>query len=81
MTKAHADIAEILGKVRAWPAGQRLALTQQILQTIETDVEPSSGQRKSLKDLLGAMHTPETPPDDAACRRLLEGELQKKYGR
>lgn len=45
-----------------------------------TQVVVVPAHRKSLKDLLGLLHTDQPPPSDDACDRILEDELLQKHG-
>ena len=72
------EIGEVLNKVRTWSTEQRLALTQEILQTLSRDLGgPSS--HKTLKDLLGLLKSENRPPSDAECEKIVEEERFRKY--
>jgi hypothetical protein len=80
MTPVNPVPADLLGLIRRWPAGQRLALARQILQDLEEDL-PTSPPRKGLTALLGLIQTDGPTPTDEDCERLLTEELLRKYGR
>lgn len=76
MNTALSDEArEIVDHVRTWPARSRLELAQQIISTVNNSGKP----KKSLKSLLGRIALNGAPPDDAACRTILEDELLSKH--
>ena len=71
------EFARVLEQVRAWPPDQRLALAQQVLQSLQQNATAPS---KSLKDLLGLLQVSGPAPGDDTCRKLLEDQLLRKYG-
>ena len=72
------EIGEVLNKVRTWSTEKRLALTQEILQTLSRDLgRPSS--HKTLKDLLGLLKSENRPPSDAEREKIVEEERFRKY--
>jgi hypothetical protein len=73
------EITDMLGQLVDWPVGKRLALAQQILRTIEGELNAAPPRSKSLMDLMGLLKTEGSPPTDEECRRILEDELLGKY--
>jgi hypothetical protein len=73
------EIGEVLNKVRTWSTEQRLALTQEILQTLSRDLGVPSSSHKTLKDLLGLLKSENRPPSDAECEKIVEEERFRKY--
>ena len=73
------EIGEVLNKVRTWSTEKRLALTQQILQTLSRDWGGPSSPRKTLKDLLGLLKRENLPPSDAECEKIVDEERLRKY--
>lgn len=80
MTSAEPAPADLLNIIRRWPAGRRLALARQILQTLEEDLPSGPPQKKGLSALLGLLRTDGPPPTDEECERLRDEELLRKYG-
>jgi hypothetical protein len=72
------EIGEVLNKVRTWSTEQRLALTQEILQTLSRDLGVPSSP-KTLKDLLGLLKSEDRPSSDAECEKIVEEERFRKY--
>jgi len=75
-----AAVSEILGRIRDWPAADRLRLAQEILGGISRDIRPRAARGRSLKSLLGLLDQGASPPSDEECQRILEDELLRKHG-
>lgn len=73
-------VVEVLDRVKTWPPDERRDLAQRILQTLPAEPAQPSG-KAGLRALLGLARTEGPPPSDEECRRILEEELLKKYGR
>ena len=73
------EFGEMLNKVRAWSTEKRLALTQQILQTLSGDLGGPPAPQQTLKDLLGLLKTENRPPSDAECEKIVEEERLRKH--
>lgn len=73
------EIGEVVNKVRTWSTEKRLALTQQILQTLSRDLGRLSSPHKTLKDLLGLLKSENLPLSDAECEKIIEEERVRKY--
>ena len=63
----------IVDRVREWPLEDRVGLAAEMLSIGRTAA--TKGKVTPLKNLLGLLKTDNPPPDDAACRRILEEEL------
>ena len=78
------DIAEVVQKVRSWPAGMRIALARRILETLEaspeTEATPTLPRGPSAAEVIAMFKTDKPAPSDEDCERILEEELSKKYG-
>lgn len=80
MTTAEAtELADVLNRVKDWPATQRITLARRILETLETYPASASPREGSLKDAVGLLKTDAPPPNDEECRAILEEELIKKH--
>jgi hypothetical protein len=79
-----AAIAEVISRVRSWPAAMRVALTRRILETLETPpVEQPAPQRPrgpSAAEIAALFKAEKPAPNDEQVQRLLEDELLRKYG-
>lgn len=72
--------ADLLNIIRRWPAGRRLALARQILQTLEDEVPGTTAPRGGLQRLVGLLRTDGPPLTDEDYDRLRDEELLRKYG-
>lgn len=71
---------EILSAVRHWPVSERLALLQEVLETLRVE-PPHSGERRSTLDrALGLASTDQPPPDDGTVEAWLAERRQERYG-
>lgn len=71
------EASEIVDRVREWPLEDGVGLAAEIL-AIGRSAE-TKRKATPLKHLLGLLKTDGPPPDDAACRRILEEELIAKH--
>jgi hypothetical protein len=74
------EVVEVLTRVSTWPPAKRLALAQELLQTLTGDLGARTSSHTSLKDLLGLLKTQGPPPSDEECDRILQEELARKHG-
>jgi hypothetical protein len=74
-------VKEVLDRVNTWPPAQRITLARRILESPESRPIPEPPRTRSLKDLVGLLKTDAPPPTDEECRKILEDELIKKYGK
>jgi hypothetical protein len=85
MTTAETSaVAEVVQRVRSWPAPLRITLARQILETLETLPQaqpPSPGRGLSAEEVMALFRPVAPPPSDEECERVLEEELSKKYAR
>jgi hypothetical protein len=72
-------IAEFVDRVADWPTGDRLALAQKILGTIERDLAPAR-PKKSLRKLVGLLRRDGPSPTDEEIAQMIDEEIMKKYG-
>ena len=69
--------AEIAAAVRAWPADQRLALMQEIVDSLRT--QPRTGARTTLDRATGLLKGSRPAPTDEECERIIEEARLAKY--
>jgi hypothetical protein len=82
------DYQTVLEAIRAWPAGQRLTLIQELLTTLAAEVamgrllldDAAARRREGLRRPRGIGATGAPPPSDAEVAEWLEAERVKKYG-
>jgi hypothetical protein len=75
------QINEVLDRVSTWSTAGRIALARRILESLEAQPLSEPPRTRSLKDLVGLLKTDAPPPTDEECRKILEEELMKKYGK
>ena len=76
------QVADIIERVKTWPATTRLTLARRILETIDVSSvqEAERRQRGPTAAEVAAMFKMDKPaPSDEECRRILEEELSEKY--
>lgn len=83
------EITEFVNRVKTWPISSRITLLHRILETLDVSAPDAHGRsdpnaRPSrgvpVKEVLGLLRTDLEPPDEAACRAIVEEERWKKYG-
>ena len=72
--------ADILAAVAAWPAAQRYALVNDVLQTLVPEPITQDARRAALRRLDGILASAESLPSDEDVRRWLEEQRMEKYG-
>ncbi|WIG60578.1 MAG: hypothetical protein OJF49_003326 [Ktedonobacterales bacterium] len=80
---AHQDeqrYDEVLEIVRHWTSSQRLYLVQDILKTLEPEVERQTRKPVSGADAEGILAGPWPAPTDAEVEKLAGDYLSEKYG-
>ena len=73
------QVSVVLGQVCGWPAGDRLTLAREILQTLDHEFANKPPVQRSLANLFGLLETGESPPSDDECDNILKDELLRKY--
>lgn len=76
------QMADIVERVKSWPATVRVTLARRILETVETlpSLEATKRPRGPSAAELAAMFKSDNPaPSDEECQRILEEELIRKY--
>lgn len=78
------EVANVVQRVRAWPAPMRIALARRILETLESKPEdarvPTLPRGPSAAEVAAMFKTDKPAPGDEECQRILEEELGRKYG-
>lgn len=74
------EMADVLDRVRTWPADEQIHLAQQILQSVAAQRANRPDRSRSLKNLLGILQPANGLPSDADCRAALETALMEKHG-
>lgn len=78
------DIADVIGRVRLWPASMRLTLARRILETLEclpegkAALEPPRGPTAS--EIAAKFKTERPAPDDATAQKWIAEHRKEKYG-
>lgn len=73
-------LGELWSHVASLPPNERRELADKILESLEQEAPQQPTEGKSVMKMLGLWAGATPPPDDEACRRILEDELLKKYG-
>lgn len=66
--------------VRRWSAAQRLALVQDVLATLATDVTLTPPRQPTLSRALGLLATDQPAPSHAVIATLLDERRRERYG-
>lgn len=66
--------------VRSWPVSSRLTLVQDVLQSIEAEIEEKPTPKKTLHLALGLLKTDAPPPTDEEVAQWLDEHRIEKYG-
>ncbi len=69
----------VLKIVRQWPFEQRIALVQDVLETIDRRIEPPGSPRSTLSQALGLLATDQPAPTDAEIKQWLDEHRVEKY--
>jgi hypothetical protein len=84
-TTEVAEIAEVVARVRSWPAAMRVALARRILETLESPpVEQPAPQRPrgpTSAEIAAMFKTDKPAPDDATVKRWIDEYRMEKYGK
>ncbi len=79
------EIAEVVSRVRSWPAAMRVALARRILDTLETppvEQPPSKLPRgPSAAEITARFKTDKPAPDDATVKQWIDEYRTEKYGK
>ena len=83
MTIAEAnDIAEVVQKVRSWPAGMRIALARRILETLEStppaEAPAAVPRGPSAAEVVALFKTDKPAPDDATVKQWIDEHRMEK---
>jgi hypothetical protein len=68
---------EVVATVRAWPVDQRLALVQEIVESLRT--LPRAARPRTLDRAVGLLRRPGPAPTDEECARIIEEERLAKH--
>ena len=74
------NYSTVLETVHDWPAARRLSLLQDILRTLEPELQRRRPRRPTLEAALGLLATGRPAPPDAEIGRWLDEHRQEKYG-
>jgi hypothetical protein len=82
MSAAEAnELADVLERVKTWPAAQRITLARRILETVGLSPSVEEPPRRvPLEQVFGLLKTDAPPPTDEDCARIVEEERLRKYG-
>ena len=76
------DIAEVVQKVRSWPAGMRIVLARRILETLEgTDAPARLPRGPSAAEVVALLKAEKPAPDDATVKQWIDEHRMEKYGK
>lgn len=70
----------IVKTVQTWPNAHRLRLVQDILHSIEAEIEAQPLPKKTLEMALGLLATDNPPPTDEEVVQWLDEYRMEKYG-
>jgi hypothetical protein len=79
MIERDESYTSILHTVRTWPARQRYLLVQDLLKTLEPDIEPIQTE-DTLSLARGLLATDKPAPTDEEVAQWLEEHRLEKYG-
>jgi hypothetical protein len=70
----------VVEQVKGWPAGERLALIQDILRTLKPEFGKSGHQEGTLDKALGLLASQQPAPTDETVQQWLRERRIEKYG-
>lgn len=70
----------IVEMVRGWPAEQRLALAQHLLNTLESDIHKREHGPVMAREIEGLLRGQGSPPTDEEVKGLVSEYLDERYG-
>lgn len=81
-TAETTELSDVLDRVKTWPVANRIALVQQVLETLAPWTSgPSSALRgPSAAEIMEAFKSHRPPPDDATVRQWIDEHRMEKYG-
>ncbi len=80
----NVEIAEVVSRVRSWPAAMRVALARRILETLDSPVEepaPQLPRGPTAAEVVARFKTDKPAPDDATVKQWIDEYRMKKYGK
>jgi hypothetical protein len=79
------EIAEVVQRVKSWPAPMRIALARQILETLEGPSAPAPPSKlpcgPSAAEVAVLFRTDKPAPDDATVKLWIDDYRREKYGK
>jgi hypothetical protein len=79
------DIAEVVSRVRTWPAGMRIELARRILETLESppvnEPRPERPRGPTAAEVAAMFKTDKPAPDDATVKQWIDEYRMEKYGK
>jgi hypothetical protein len=79
------EIADVLNRVKSWPAVTRITLARQILESVEkaagAEPAPELPRGPSAADVMAMFKTDKPAPDDATVRQWIDDYRLEKYGK
>jgi hypothetical protein len=76
---ANPDYDSVLKAVSAWPAEQRIAFANAILETVRHDANKTGARRQTLQRALGLGRRDAQPPNDEEVARWLDKHWASRY--
>jgi hypothetical protein len=70
----------VLQAVREWTPAMRFMLLQDVLRTLEPEIDRARPRRATLHEALGLLATDQPAPSDAEVARWLDEHRLQKYG-
>jgi hypothetical protein len=80
MMTLDTNYAKVMDIVHHWPIERRLALMQDVLESMSTEISRKPRKRKTLHKALGLLATNAPPPTDEDIQQMLDEYRMEKYG-
>lgn len=70
----------ILKTIRSWPVSSQLTLMQDVLRSMEDEIQAKPKPKNTLEKALGLLATDSPPPTDEEVEQWLHERRMEKYG-
>ena len=70
----------VVEQIKEWPVDERLALVQDILRTLQPQLDVSEHQEETLDKALGLLASQYPAPTDDTVKQWLHERRMEKYG-
>ena len=79
------EIADVVDRVKSWPAAMRITLARKILESVEKaagpEPTPLSARGPSAAEVMAMFKTDRPAPNDAEVSQWIDDHRMEKYGK